>query len=118
MRIKMLTTWNATDGTSVHAELVAREWVKTNSLTVFAPTLESMKKHRSHLSIRADEDFVIRGFEQTWGKPGWIDERVASDDCDVLVVEALDRMPVRKLVEMFPSIKAKKSTSHPRMGLT
>ncbi len=108
MRIKILTTWNATDGTSLHAELVAREWVKTNSLTVFAPTLESMKKHWAHLPIRADEDFVIRGFEQTWGKPGWIDERVASDDCDVLVVEALDRMPVRKLVEVFPSIKAKK----------
>ena len=48
MRIKMLTTWNVTDGTSLHAELVAQEWVKTNSLTVFAPTLESMKKYWSH----------------------------------------------------------------------
>jgi len=88
--------------------LVAREWVKTNSLTVFAPTLKSAKKHPFHLSIRADEDFVIRGFEQTWGNPGWIDDRVGANDCDVLVVEALDRMPVRQLVEVFPSIKAKK----------
>ena len=94
MRIKMLTTWNVTDGTSVHAELVAREWVKTNGLTVFAPTLKSAKKHPFHLPIRADEDFVIRGFEQTWGNPGWIDDRVAANDCDVLVVESLDRMPI------------------------
>ena len=104
----MLTTWNATDGTSLHAELVGREWAKTNSLTVFAPTFESMKNYWAHLLIREDEDFVIRGFEQSWGKPGWVDEGLATDDCDVLVVEALDRMPVRTLVEMFPSIKAKK----------
>ncbi len=110
MRITMLTTWNATDGTSCHAELLGREFTKTHKLTVFAPTLDSMSKDPHHLPITTgkDEDFVIRGFQQTWGSRGWVDERLCGGDCDVLVVESLDRMPIPTLIEMFPKIKAKK----------
>lgn len=70
MWIAMLTIWNATDGTSYHAELLGREFAKTHKLTVFAPTFESMSKDPHHLPIGKDEDFVIRGFEQTWGSRG------------------------------------------------
>jgi len=108
MRITMLTTWNATDGTSYHAELLGREFAKTHKLTVFAPTFESMSKDPHHLPIRKDEDFVIRGFEQTWGSRGWVDDRLCNENCDVLVVESLDRMPIPTLLGMFSKIKAKK----------
>lgn len=108
MRITMLTIWNATDGTSYHAELLWREFAKTHKLTVFAPTFESMSKDPHHLPIGKDEDFVIRGFEQTWGSRGWVDERLCNENCDVLMVESLDRMPIPTLLEMFPKIKAKK----------
>ena len=110
MRITMLTTWNATDGTSYHAELLGREFAKIHKLTVFAPTFESMSKDPHHLPITSgkDEDFVIRGFEQTWGSRGWVDDRLCNENCDVLVVESLDRMPIQTLLEMFPRIKARK----------
>lgn len=108
MRIAMLTNWNTTDGTSLHAELVGRELSKMSELAVFAPTFESMSKHWAHLPIGKDEDFVIRGFEQTWGSRGWVDERLCEENYDVLLVESLDRTPIPTLVEMFPRIKAKK----------
>lgn len=110
MRITMLTTWNATDGTSYHAEFLGREFAKTHKLTVFAPTLDSMSKDPHHLpiTIGKDEDFVIRGFEQTWGSRGWVDDRLCDENCDVLVVESLDRMPIPNLLGMFSKIKAKK----------
>ena len=108
MRIAMLTTWNLTDGTSLHAELLGRELSKTSELTVFAPTFESLAKDRHLLPLGSDDDFVIRAFQQTWGAPGWVDERLREQEFDVLVVEALDRMPIPTLLEMFPKIKAKK----------
>jgi len=57
MWITMLTTWNATDGTSYHAELLGREFAKTKThkLTVFAPTFGSMSKDPHHLPIGKDE---------------------------------------------------------------
>ena len=108
MLISMLTTWNATDGTSFHAELLGREFCKTDELTVFAPTFESMSKDPHLLPIGNDEDFVVRGFEQTWGARGWVDESLCKKSFDVLVVESLDRMPIPTLQEMFPKITAKK----------
>ena len=110
MWITMLTTWNATDGTSYHAELLRREFAKTHKLTVFAPTLDTMSKdpHLLPITIGKDEDFVIRGFEQTWGSRGWVDDRLCNEKCDVLVVESLDRTPIPNLLGMFPKIKAKK----------
>ena len=108
MRIAMLTTWNVTDGASLHAELLGRELSKTSELTVFAPTFESLTKDRHLLPLGSDDDFVIRAFQQTWGAPGWVDERLREQEFDVLVVEALDRMPIPTLLEMFPKIKAKK----------
>ncbi len=104
----MVATWNATDGTSYHAELLGRELSKANKLTVFAPTLDTMSKDPHLLPIGQDEDFVIRGFEQTWGAPGWVDKRLYEGNCDVLVVESLDRTPIPTLLEMFPKIRAKK----------
>lgn len=108
MRIAMLTTWNVTDGASLHAELLGRELSKTSELTVFAPTFESLAKDRHLLPLGSDDDFVIRAFQLTWGAPGWVDERLREQEFDVLVVEALDRMPIPTLLEMFPKIKAKK----------
>ena len=108
LRIAMLTTWNATDGTAVHAELLGRELAKTNKLTVFAQTVESIPRDRNLLPIGTDDDFVIRGFDQTWGSRGWMDERLWEEDFDVLVVESLDRMPIPTLADAFPRIKAKK----------
>jgi hypothetical protein len=67
-----------------------------------------MSKDPHHLPIGKDEDFVIRGFEQTWGSRGWVDDRLCNENCDVLVVESLDRMPIPNLLGMFPKIKAKK----------
>lgn len=116
MWITMLTTWNATDGTSYHAELLEREFAKTHKLTVFAPTLESMNKDRHLLSIGKDEDFVIRGFGQTWGARGWVDERLCNKNYDILVVKALDRMPIPTLLEMFPKLPLHSDLSSKKIG--
>ena len=110
MKIAMMSRWNATCGISAHAELVGREWVKKNDLTVFAPTLESATDWHHNPIEKEDEEFVIRGYEQPEriGKTGWIDERLWKEDYDVLVIQGLELLPIPTLLEMFPKINAKK----------
>ncbi|MBK5190080.1 MAG: hypothetical protein JJE19_01070 [Methanosarcinales archaeon] len=110
MKIAMMSRWNATCGISAHAELVGREWVKKNDLTVFAPTLESATDWHHNPIEKEDEEFVIRGYEQPEriGKTGWIDERLWKEDYDVLVIQGLELLPIPTLLEKFPKINAKK----------
>ena len=110
MKIARLTRWNATCGVSVHAELVGRQWRKNLDLTVFGPSLESVSGDYHHRTTMEDGEFVIRGYEQpkNIGEDGWVDDRLWKEDYDVLVVESVELMPIPKLLEIFPKIRAKK----------
>lgn len=110
MKIAMLTRWNATCGISMHAELVAKEWIKNHDLTVFAPTSESARDWHHQIVEKPDEDYVIRGYEQptTLSESGWIDDRLWKEDYDILIVQGLALMPIQTLLKIWKKIKAKK----------
>jgi len=110
MKIAMLTRWGATCGIATHAELIAKEWIKNHQLTVFAPTLNSVKDWYHQVINKPDESWVIRGYEQptSIGQSGWIDDRLWKNDYDVLVVQGLELMPIPALIKIWEKIKAKK----------
>jgi len=109
-KIAMITRWNATCGISMHAELVAKEWIKNHDLTVFAPTLESTRDWHHQIVEKPDEDYVIRGYEQpiTLSESGWIDDRLWKENYDILVVQGLALIPIQTLLKNWKKIKAKK----------
>lgn len=110
MKIAMLTRWNATCGISMHAELVAKEWIKNHDLTVFAPTLESARDWYHQIVEKPDEGYVIRGYEQpiTPSESSWIDDRLWKECYDILIVQGLALMPIQTLLKIWKKIKAKK----------
>ncbi len=109
-KIAMITRWNATCGISMHAELVAKEWIKNHDLTVFAPTLESARDWHHQIVEKPDEDYVIRGYEQPIApsESSWIDDRLWKECYDILVVQGLALMPIQTLLKIWKKIKAKK----------
>ena len=88
--------------------MIGREFAKNHEITVFSSTPESISNDRHLLPIGRNEEFVIEGFEQTWGKPGWVNKKLYQEDYDLIIVQPLDRMPIPTLEKMFPKIKAKK----------
>jgi len=94
----------------MHAELVAKEWIKNHDLTVFAPTLESARDWYHQIVEKPDEDYVIRGYEQpiTPSELSWIDDRLWKECYDILVVQGLSLMPIQTLLKIWKKIKAKK----------
>ncbi|GAI14000.1 unnamed protein product, partial [marine sediment metagenome] len=94
----------------MHAELVAKEWIKKHDLTVFAPILESAQDWHHQIIEKPDEDYVIRGYEQPMalGESGWIDDRLWKGNYDILVVQGLALIPIQTLLKNWKKIKAKK----------
>ncbi|MCZ6776689.1 MAG: hypothetical protein O7D34_09560 [Ignavibacteria bacterium] len=108
----MMCLWNAANGPSVHAEFVGRAWVKAgHQLRVF-----SAKKHPDARStFQEDEDFVIRHFSVDEIMPvtraSWFDASpLLNEAYDVFVAQNVERLPVEKLLEVFPRIKEKAVT--------
>ncbi len=115
MKVAIMSRWNATCGVSLHAELIGREFVRRGiDVIVFAPTLESAEKDWHHRKLDVeDEEWVIRCYEETDEFPdgGRISvEEVLGHDYDVFIVEGYERLPVKKLGEIFPEIKKRAHT--------
>ena len=111
MKIAMMSPWNAACGVAVHAELVGREWVKTgHELKVFAPANDE------NVITDKDESYVTRCYtvdrEPVKGlKPSSLNKEVCLESgCDIFIIQNLELMPMDKLLEIWPQIKAKAKT--------
>ncbi|RLG75358.1 MAG: glycosyl transferase family 1 [Thermoprotei archaeon] len=101
LRIGILSRWNATCGVSLHAELIAWEWVRRgHKVAVFAPNPLSASRDWHHKLINDDEEpWVVRCYDEADDpQSGYIDiEKILSFDMDVLLVELYGRLPARSL---------------------
>ncbi|HID18487.1 TPA: hypothetical protein EYP27_02990 [Candidatus Bathyarchaeota archaeon] len=116
MKIALMTLWNTTGGPSIHAELVAREWIKMgHKVTVFSnyasdfPHMWNVNGilYPHEVLVREDESFVIRNFTiPSWTSRSQFDvDPLLKADYDILVVENLELLPMRELLEVFPKIR-------------
>lgn len=106
-----MSTWNAACGVSTHAELIGREWVRMgHDLRVFAPTNDE------NVITDKDESYVTRCYtidrEPVKGlKPSSLDkEACLESDYDIFIIQNLELMPMDKLLEIWPQIKARAKT--------
>jgi len=108
MKIGMMSAWNQTSGSSIHAELVGREWVKTgNKLKVFS-FLES--DFHGYSLKGTDEDYVIRCFG-TPKRSNYLNPiPFLREDYDYFVVQDLGMLPRDKLGKIFNQIRKKTKT--------
>ncbi len=112
MRIGLMGLWNAANGPSIHAELIGRSWVKTgHRLTVFAPTHHPDARPTG----QEDEPFVIRHYAVERVKPFtrasmFNPAPLLEEDYEVFVAENVERLPVERLLEVFPRIREKAAT--------
>ncbi|MCP2519174.1 hypothetical protein NLC82_05605 [Candidatus Aminicenantes bacterium AC-335-A11] len=112
MKIGMMTLWNAANGPSIHAELIGRAWVKMgHELKVFS----SIKHPDARPTGQEDEDFVIRHFIVDNVVPvtraSWFDPSpLLDEDYEIFVAQNVERLPVERLLELFPKIKEKAVT--------
>lgn len=109
MKIGMMSSWNATCGASVHAELIGRVWIERgHKLTVFAPLEKCRTKEK-------DEPWVVRNYGMRRNipeeKPVPFDPHPFIDrDYEVFVHQNIPPMPVKELFSIAPKIKEKAKT--------
>ena len=108
MRIGMMSAWNETSGASIHAELVGREWVKTEQgLKVFS-FLEG--DFHGYSLIGTDEDYVIRCFG-TPERSNYLNPiPFLRENYNVFIVQDLGMLPRDKLGKIFYRIRKKAKT--------
>ena len=102
----MMCLWNAANGPSIHAELIGREWVRDgHKLTVYSP-----KRHPdARPTLQKDEEFVIRNFSVDviipFTRAAEFDYTpVLRGDYRVFVAQNVERLPVERLLKIFPEI--------------
>jgi len=112
MKIGMMCLWNAANGPSIHAELVGRAWVKLgHQLKIF-----SAQKHPdARPTFQEDEDFVIRHFRVDEVIPftratSFDSTPLLNEEYEVFVAQNVERLPAKKLLDLFPQIKQKAIT--------
>lgn len=112
MKIGMMCLWNAANGPSIHAELVGRAWAKLgHQLKIF-----SAKRHPdARPTFQKDEDFVIRCFSVDKVIPAtraaYFDPSLLlNEEYNVFVAQNVERLPAKKLLEIFPKIKERAVT--------
>lgn len=112
MKIGMMSLWNAANGPSIHAEFVGREWIKSgHTLVVF-----SAHKHPDFRPTQQkDEDFVIRHFDVSevfpTTKVDFFDPTpLLEEDYEIFVAQNVERLPTKKLLDVFPKIRKKAIT--------
>ncbi|WP_457548730.1 hypothetical protein [Archaeoglobus sp.] len=91
----IISRWKATCGISLHAKLIANEFMKIgHEIVVFAPKLVYQWHH---VVIGEDEPFVIRCYEENEdGREGKFDPNYAlSQHIDYLIVESYPCLPHR-----------------------
>jgi hypothetical protein len=108
----MMTPWNVACGVSTHAELVGREWIKSgHELRVFAP-IEGKRVP----VIAKDESYVTRCYtidrELTSGaKTLYLNPTpFLNSDYEIFLLQDLEIMPLRGLLELWPQVKRKART--------
>lgn len=107
-----MSLWNAANGPSIHAELLARELIRYgHEIIVFAP-----KRHPdARPTNQVDEQFVIRNYSVYKVSPvtmaDFFDpDPLFKEDYDVFVAENVERLPTHILIEIFPKIREKAVT--------
>lgn len=107
MKISILSAWNSDSGSGIHAELIAREWIKMgHRISVF-----SFIKSDFHGKdfLREDESYVMRCFGTS--KTNFFDPiSIVANPMDILVVEDLGMLPKDGLAKIFPILKSKAKT--------
>ena len=111
MNVGILTRWNATCGVSLHAELIAEEFFKMgHEVRIFAPHIHTANRWWHHRIIRDDEDFVIRCYEElrpeTMDGGGLEEEKVLSEDLDLLIVESYTSIPYSEVEKLVRKVDA------------
>jgi glycosyltransferase involved in cell wall biosynthesis len=110
LKIGIISRWKATCGISLHAELIANEFMKMgHEIVVFAPKLESANKWWHHVVIGKDEPFVIRCYEEKTpdGREGKFDPNyVLSQHIDYLIVESYPCLPHRDVERIVRKLNA------------
>ncbi|MFQ6051265.1 MAG: glycosyltransferase family 1 protein [Candidatus Hydrothermarchaeota archaeon] len=110
--IGIFTRWNATCGVSMHAEIIAKEFIEMGyDVKIFAPYVSSANKWWHHKIIRNDEDYIIRCYQELDPETmigGGIDEdKIISEDLDYLIVESYSSLPYSELEHLVKKIKEK-----------
>jgi len=110
LKIAMMTAWNTDSGVAIHAEPVAKAWIKMgHDLRIF--TFLKDDYHGEEITAE-DEPFVTRCFGQSAGT-NYLDPRpILSADYDFFVAQDLGMLPKNKLAKIFPLIKKKAKTVH------
>ena len=112
MKIAMMSPWNVACGVSTHAELIGKEWIKAgHKLKLLAPIEEKTQpvtaKDEPYITRCYTIDRDIKGIL----KPLSLDPKpFLESDYDFFIVQNLELMPIGKLLEIWPQIKAKART--------
>lgn len=109
MKIGMMTAWNTDSGVSIHAEPIAKEWIKMgHEVVIFSHIKEDF--HGDGFTEK-DEDYVIRCFGTQ--KTNYLDPRpILTRKFDIFVVQDLRMLPADNLAKIFPLIRRKAKTVH------
>lgn len=106
MKICLMGGWNTDSGSSLHGELIGREWVKQgHKLTVL-----TFKEHAFHGTqiTGEDEEFVNRCFTVRGYTPSEFDPLpFLTTDYEIFVVEDLGMLPKEPLRNIYNRIKKK-----------
>ena len=109
--IGIFSRWNATCGVSMHAELIAMEFLDMGyNLKVFAPYVHSASKWWHHKIVREEEEkFVIRCYDELEPKTmsgGRVDEgKILSEDLDYLIVESYASIPYKSVEHLVKKLR-------------
>ncbi len=109
--IGILSRWNATCGISMHAEMIAHEFIKMGHyVKVFAPHVDSANRWWHHRIIRDEEEnFVIRCYDELDPRTmsnGRIEmEKILSENFDLFIVESYASIPYNDVEKLVKRLK-------------
>ena len=112
MKIGFLSRWGATCGVGMHAEILAREFIRMgHEVVVFAPTEESASKEVKYYkrTEAQDPEFVKREIYtevDNVTEEGWVkEEEILKENLDLLIIETFWRVPVKPLTRLIEKLK-------------
>lgn len=108
MKVSLLSAWNSDSGAAIHAESVAREWIKMgHEVSVFSFIKTDF--HGKNI-LREDEPYVTRCFGTSTGTDFFNSKPILAKEADIVVVEDLGMLPKAKLLKIWPEIKKRSKT--------
>ena len=113
MKVGILSKWNATCGVSLHAELLAWEFIKMGlDVRIFAPYIRTANRWWHHRIIKEDEPFVTRCYSELRPRDfsgGSLEfDKIVKEKFDLFIVESYTSIPyseVEKLIEKLDCFK-------------